>query len=104
MRQVQRSLVGLGARVAEKHLAGEGSFGQGLGQSDLPFDEVKVGGVVQARRLCDDGLRKPLVAVAEHAYRDSRRHVEVAATIRIRQLAAFAARHDDGRPAVVVHQ
>jgi hypothetical protein len=78
-RQLERRLVGLGAGVAEKHLAGKGALGQGLGQADLRLDKIEVRGVVQARGLLGDGLREPLVAVPQDAHRDAGGHVEVAA-------------------------
>ena len=45
-RELERRLVGLGARVTEEDLAGEGALGQGLGQKNLRLDVVEVRGVV----------------------------------------------------------
>ena len=101
-RQLQRRLVGLGARVAEERAALERAPGQRLGELQLRLDVVEVRDVQQAAGLRGDGVREAGVAVAQHAHRDARGHVEVAAPLDVEQRAPLAARHHDRRLAVVV--
>src|SRR5215470_1936638 len=90
--QLQRRLVGLGARVGEEHQAvgaqqGEEAFGQG----DLALVRKKVGGVGDRAHLAGDRLDDRRVSVAERADRDARDEVGVLPAVSVPDPAAVAA-------------
>src|SRR5215472_10352239 len=90
--QLQRRLVGLGARVGEEHPAvgaqqGEEAFGQG----DLALVRKKVGGVGDRAHLAGDRLDDRRVGVAERADRDARDEVGVLPAVSVPDPAAVAA-------------
>ncbi|MEZ4394554.1 MAG: hypothetical protein R3A48_26070 [Polyangiales bacterium] len=100
-RELERGLVGLGAAVAEVHPVEARAPRELRGELDLPVGVVVVRDVPEARDLLGDGLHQRRVRVAEHAHRDARVEVEVAAAVGVPEVAALAAGHHQRRLLVV---
>ena len=101
--QLDRRLVGLSPRIAEKHPIGAAVAGDPARQLLLLRDPVKVRDMLQPSQLAAQRLPHGRVAVAEGAGGDTRHAVEVPAALVVPQPAAPALFEGQGIAAVGVH-
>ena len=103
-RELERTLVGLAARVAEEHAVGERVIDDRLRREDLLLVVVEVRDVDEARELRRDPLGEGRMGVAEPAHRDARGHVEEARACDVPHLATAGAREHDRLRLVVLEE
>ena len=95
--ELDRGLVGLGARVAEEHLAAQRALATARADSCIAGRRVvEVGGVGEPSHLIADGLDHTRVAVADVEHRDPGQEVEVLVAVGVPQRRPGAA--DELRP------
>ena len=100
-REFERTLIGLGARVAQEHARRERARDERLRQFS-PWRRVKEIGRVQHAALerASRCIGNPCVVVTERADADAAREIEIASAVGIEQARAFPA-HDLERNALV---
>ncbi|RMM98952.1 hypothetical protein ALQ68_03856 [Pseudomonas savastanoi pv. glycinea] len=103
-RQLQRSLVGLGTGVIEKHPIQPRQTGQFLRQTLLPVNAVKIGSVQQQTRLIPNGLYQQRMRMADIGHRHARHSIQVLAPALVPQMRAQASGEAQGQRLVSAHQ
>ena len=100
-RQLERSLVGLGAGVAEEHALGKGRLDQFLAQAQGRLVGEHVGDVPEDVGLLGQRGDQRRVAVAEHVNGDTAGEIDQLATALIPDSRTQAAHGDEGSRGVV---
>mmetsp|Transcript_30648 Transcript_30648/g.79601 ORF Transcript_30648/g.79601 Transcript_30648/m.79601 type:complete len:398 (+) Transcript_30648:660-1853(+) len=88
--ELDRSLVGFRARVAEEGAIRTRGIHQTLGKLTLIWDVVQVGDVVHLTHLLINSSDQPLVGMAEAARRDASSAVQILIPIRVPQIGTLA--------------
>jgi hypothetical protein len=103
--QLDRRLVGLGARVGEEDPSiSVEQYEQSLGELDLALVQEQVGRVRDLGDLAGDRLDEGRMGVSEGAHRDPGDQVQVFTPLRIPYPAARPSADRDRRHTVVRHQ
>ncbi len=103
-RQLERSLVGLGTGVVEKHRVQPRQGRQFLRQALLPVDGVQVGGVQQQTRLIANRLDQQWMRVPHIGHGYARHGVQVLASALVPQTCAQTMCEAQGQRLVSAHQ
>ncbi len=102
--ELDRRLVGLGARVREEHAVGEGMLAEELGELGLLRDVKEVGHVDEGRRLLAQGAHHLRMAVAERRHRDPAGEVEVFLAVRVPDPRTLSSHQGDRVPLGESHE
>ena len=99
-RRLDGTLVGFGARIAEKHRVQPGARAKRLRQGTARLGVVQVGGVLQRCRLFADGGDPRGVAVPQRIYADAGGKIQIAPPLGVGGVHSLP-RHQRQRAAVV---
>ena len=99
--QLDRRLVGFGARVAEERLAVKTPLGERLGPAALQLGVPSVGHVDQLAQLLADRLDHRRRAMSQQIAAPTVEQVEVAVPLRVPHVRSLAPHQADGKAIVV---
>ena len=99
---LDHALVGLRARIAEKHLVGKRPLAEGFGHLHHRRGVVEVGDVLEGGRLLRDRRGPPLVAEAEGVDPDAAGKINVGFPVLVQAGGVFAAHRRQREPPVGV--
>jgi hypothetical protein len=102
--ELDRTLVGLGARVAEERLAAEARAAEPLRELHSALGQVEVRRVGEHADLLANRLDHRRMTVADRADRDAGEEIEVFLAVRVPEPRPLAADELDGCPRVGLHQ